>query len=152
MEDKFDFPNEIPKCLESNVSLKHTTVVAMIDIAEAFSNFHKEKGDGKRSRVVFLTTHGFVSGDIMEIAERAEPRKTDLGYTVDVGTYLYHSRNVTLVEEEKKGQLSLSDATRFVHLKNVTFASLTNTRTPLDEMILFTDQILGMMIEQIDTE
>lgn len=151
MDEKYDIPNVIPKVLEKNISLKHCTIDSLYGLAEAYSNFHSEKEDGKASRVVFLTTLGFVTGDIVEIADKAEPRKTELGTTFDMGTYLYHIRNNLLSKLENEHDIALMDATRFVHLQNVTFTSLTNVKSNVDELILFTDHILGVTIEQIDT-
>ncbi|MDQ7790054.1 MAG: hypothetical protein U1D96_05400 [Eubacteriales bacterium] len=142
---------QLPEIIKQHVFLKKATLEGLA----AFIHVTNDSGEEEPkpgNRALLFTAFGVVEGDIVNVHE--EPPK-DEPIALNLGYYVYQARNKLLeMQSEKHASAELAEASSFVVLRDarVFFGDLSGTPTPVNELFLFTDQIIGFSIGHIGSE
>lgn len=99
---------------------------------------------------IIVTNFGIVKGDLVK--EQTSTNDESLGFSEAVILKSIEIRNDEISKlENENAQLKLINDTRAIVLKNVTITPYANSNTPfkLENLILFSDQIVGISIGEI---
>jgi|GEM_PF-1378407 len=145
--------NRTPNFLNNRVDLRyHTLTMLNSGIESLKSKENNEISISDDTRVFIMTNFGLIAADIKELgvsdnsSENVKPGQKLFQLMLEA---LLNSRNNYLSEQEEligQGNLRVINDSSFVVLENVTVIPFANpnTKSNLDSLILFTDQIVGI--------
>lgn len=139
--------SDTPKLIENRVDLKGFTVNALNAVVQALNaNEFTDVTVKEEVSLYFLTNLGLIEANIVTVPKKDDVKKlTEDNFISFLIDNMIDARNKVISDlEEKQDNLQLVNGSSFIYLKKAKITQANSPGYTLDELILFTDQIIGI--------